>query len=104
MKSRLELLNEMLAKEPADPFLNYAMALEFHKNGEKQKAIALLENVIRVDENYLAAYYQLGKFYEDAFEKNKALEIYQKGIVIARAQKNTKTVSELNEAIQQLEE
>ena len=72
MKSRLELLNEMLAKEPADPFLNYAMALEFHKNGEKQKAIALLENVIRVDENYLAAYYQLGKFYEDAFEKNKA--------------------------------
>ena len=104
MKSRIDLLNEMLLKEPADPFLNYAMALEFHKSGEKQKAISLLENVIRVDENYLAAYYQLGKFYEETSEKNKAIEIYAKGILIAKAQKNMKTLSELNEALQQLEE
>ena len=104
MKSRIDLLNEMLLKEPTDPFLNYAMALEFHKNGEKQKAIEVLENVIHVDENYLAAYYQLGKFYEETSKKNKAIEIYVKGIHIAKAQKNTKTLSELNEALQQLEE
>lgn len=104
MASRLELLNQMLLKEPGDPFLNYAMALEFHKGGEKQKAIALLENIIRVDANYLAAYYQLGKFYEEISEKNKSIEIYQKGIFIAQAQKNMKTLSELREALQQIEE
>lgn len=104
MPSRIDMLNEMLLKEPEDSFLNYAMALEFAKLNEIGKSISLLEKITVRDENYLAAYYQLGKFYEQAGQKEKALATYQKGMSVAKTQKDQKTFSELNEAMQQLEE
>jgi tetratricopeptide (TPR) repeat protein len=102
MSSRIDLIKEMLLKEPEDVFLNYALALELEKKGEIQKAILILETVLKKDENYLAGYYQLGKFYEAISEKEKAIHIYTRGCGIASKQKNAKTLRELNEAINQL--
>lgn len=104
MNSRLQLLEDMLRKEPHDSFLNYAIALEFKKKGDISRAIGLMEKLIGRDPAYLAAYYQLGKLYEVQADKEKALNIYRKGITVAQAQKNIKTLSELNEAIELLEE
>lgn len=103
MNKRLDILKEMLLKEPEDAFLNYALALELAKNDDMQKAVSVLEAVLNKDENYLAAYYQLGKFYEQLSEKEKALHFYKKGIEVAKKQKNFKTLGELNEALNQIE-
>lgn len=89
----------MLLKEPDDAFLNYALALELVKNNEIQKAILILEEVLKKDEHYLAGYYQLGKLYEQTRQKEKAMDTYGKGSQIAKQQKNTKTLNELNEAL-----
>ncbi|HEY6161256.1 MAG TPA: tetratricopeptide repeat protein [Bacteroidia bacterium] len=94
----------MLIKEPDDAFLNYALAIELEKENKITEAIAVMEKIIERDENYLGAYYKLGKLYEAIAQKEKAAATYQKGIAIARAQFNTKTLNELNEALQQLEE
>ena len=94
----------MLETEPNDSFLNYGLALEYGKMGEIQKSIELLESLITRDENYLGAYYQLGKYYELTSEKAKAISTYTKGIAIAKTQNNRKTLSELNEAMFMLED
>ena len=102
--SRLEQLNEMLKDEPNDSFLNYALALEYAKADNIIKAIELIEALLLRDENYLGAYYQLGKYYEQLNKNEKAMDIYNKGIVISKKQNNRKTLGELNEALMMLEE
>lgn len=100
---RLLQLQEMLKTEPTDSFLNYALALEYGKENVK-KAIEIIEELLLRDENYLGAYYQLGKYYEQLQQNEKAVIVYQRGIKIAQQQKNKKTEGELNEALWMLED
>jgi Tfp pilus assembly protein PilF len=99
MLSRLQQIENMLKDEPNDSFLTYALALEYVKANDLKKAIDLIETLLHRDENYLGAYYQLGKLYEEKQQIEKAIITYQKGIVIAQQQNNKKTLSELNEAL-----
>ncbi len=94
----------MLKTEPNDSFLNYALALEYAKADDVNTAIELIENLLRRDEKYLGAYYQLGKYYEQVQNNEKAIETYQKGAGIAKLIKNNKALGELNEALWMLEE
>lgn len=94
----------MLRNEPNDSFLNYALALEFAKINEVEKAIIIIEMILERDANYLGAYYQLGKYYEQTLQPEKAIIAYQRGIEIAKKCNNKKTLGELNEALQMLED
>lgn len=102
--SRLSQIQEMLKSEPNDSFLNYALALEYAKENDVNKAIELIENLLLKDENYLGAYYQLGKYYEQIQNLPKATSTYNKGVIIAQKTKNNKAVGELNEALWMLED
>ncbi len=97
---RLNQILGMLEKNPEDSFLCYAAALEFKKNQKIDSAIDLLEKLLARDENYLPAYYQLGKLFEVALEFEKAKSIFLKGKTIAMNQKDMKTFSELEAAMQ----
>ncbi len=97
-------LLELLKKEPDDSFLNYALALEYAKANDVLIAIELIEKVISKDENYLGAYYQLGKYYENISATEKAIVTYKKGIVIAKKLLNRKTEGELRQALLLLEQ
>jgi tetratricopeptide (TPR) repeat protein len=102
--SRLNQIQEMLKDEPNDSFLNYALALEYAKINDTKKAIEIIEMLLLRDENYLGAYYQLGKYYEQEEQPDKAISIYNKGVAIAKLQNNKKTLGELNEALWILED
>jgi Tfp pilus assembly protein PilF len=93
----------MLKSEPQDSFLNYALALEYAKINDIKKAIELLEKLLENDENYLGAYYQLGKYYEQIEQLQNAVITYEKGVIIAQKCNNRKTLGELNEALMMLE-
>lgn len=97
--SRLDQILEMLKSEPNDSFLTYALALELGKNQQLNKAIETIEQLLARDNDYLGAYYQLGKYYEENNQVAEAITTYQKGIVIAKQQQNRKTEGELNEAL-----
>lgn len=102
--SRLAQIEEMLKSEPNDSFLNYALALEYAKANDVAKAIQLIETLLSKDENYLGAYYQLGKYYEQIQDIQKAISTYTKGVEVAKKIKNNKALGELNEALWMLEE
>jgi Tfp pilus assembly protein PilF len=99
MKSRIDTLKEYLLEDPLDTFSNYALALEYININEYTTAIEILKAILMKDENYLAAYYQLGKLYEIVSENENARIIYRKGITIAAAQKNQRTLNELKSAL-----
>lgn len=102
--SRLQQLQAMLAQEPDDSFLVYALALEYAKSNNVNKAIEVLENLIGKDAVYLGSYYQLGKYYEQTEQLPKAADIYTQGIAIAQQQNNKKILGELNTALLLLDE
>ena len=104
MSDRIKLIEEMLDKNPTDNFLSYAAALEYRKMGKADKAIEIIEGIIARDEAYLGGYYQLGKLYEEKNKTKKAIEIYRKGIAIAKKQNDQKTLGELSEAIMIIDE
>jgi len=101
---RLTQLQQLLEQEPDDPFLNYALALEYAARGEKSEAITRIENLLEKNPGYLGAYYQLGQLYEQTQQDEKAIAIYKKGVTLAQQQGNKKTLGELNEALWMLED
>lgn len=101
---RLNQIMEMLKAEPEDEFLNYALAIEFEKSGEINQAIKQLQGMIEKNENYLAAYYKLGKLFEEVSKNEDAKVIYAKGQEIAKQQNNKKAFGELAEALWMLED
>jgi len=101
---RLDLIEEMLRKDPSDVFLSYAAALEYIKRGNIDRGIQTLELILQRNPSYLAAYYQLGKLYEENNEIKKAVNTYKKGKEIAREQNDAKALGELTEALMLLDE
>jgi tetratricopeptide (TPR) repeat protein len=104
MEDRLKMIEEMLITNPTDPFLLYAISLEYKKIGDSSTAIQKLEDLVLKIPNYLGSYYQLGKLYESENQLEKAIEIYKKGKIIATEKSDPKTLGELNEAIYILED
>jgi len=82
MNKRLEALLKFIAQDPEDTFTRYAIALEYISLKEYDEAIKFLESVIERDENYIAAYQQLGHIYAITDRKEKAIETYKKAIEI----------------------
>ena len=101
---RLTQILEMLKSEPNYSFLNYALALEYAQEGDIPKAIKTIETLLIKDKNYLGAYYQLGKYFEEVEQIPSAIDTYTKGIEIAKQQNNKKTEGELNEALFMIED
>lgn len=104
MDKRVELLQQMLKETPEDLFLNYACALEKIKEGKTDDAENILKKVLSKDENYLAAYYQLGKLFEQKENISEAISVYKKGIEIAMEKKDMRTLGELEEALMIIDE
>ncbi len=99
---RLESLNKMLEANPEDLFLHYALAMEYMSANEDMLAMEKLEWVKSASPAYLAVYYQLAKLYEKLEEPEKAIEIYEQGIEVAREQNEMKTMGELRSALDEL--
>ena len=89
----------MLQTNPNDSFLKYAAALEYEKTGNASKAIATIKDLLEHDQNYLGAYYKLGKLLEEDEKTKEAIDVYRSGLAIARKKSDLKTEGELTEAL-----
>jgi tetratricopeptide (TPR) repeat protein len=102
--TRLNKLKEFLALDPNDAFTLYAIGLEYAKLGERDEAIKALEDLRMAQPNYVPTYYQLAGFYREAGVTDKALETYRTGITIARKENDLHAASELQQALDELED
>lgn len=89
----------LIKKNPADTFSKFALALELLKQEDVAKAQILFESILKQDPEYLGVYYHLGKLYESLDKADKAITMYEKGILISEKQQDRRTLSELREAL-----
>lgn len=100
--SKIKQLAREIKNNPGDSFSKFALALEFRKEGEYKKTRILFEDILSTDPDYVGVYYHLGKLYETLDRSEDAAKLYKKGIKIAEKQNESRTKSELQEALNML--
>lgn len=98
MSDRLIYLKELLAEDPKDSFVKYAIAKEYEKNDNLKMAIEKFEALRKDDPEYVGLYYHLAHIYTEIDDTEKALEVYDAGIAVAKAQNDLHALSELRNA------
>ncbi len=96
---RLAQLLTMMRDKPNDPFLIFALALEYRSAEKQAESRGYFERLVNEFPDYVATYYQYGKMEEETGNVRKALELYNKGIEKAKASGDQKTARELQQAI-----
>ena len=101
--SRIQQLKGLLAQQPDEPFLSFAMAKELEKLEDYKQAITYYESIITKNPDYIGAYYHLGMAYEFIELPEKAMVIYQQGMHIAEKINDQHSLAELKNAHTNLE-
>lgn len=96
---RLVTLLTMVRDKPNDPFLIFAIALEYKSGGNQAESRAYFERLVNEFPDYVATYYQYGKMEEENGSAERAVDLYRKGIEKAKASGDAKTARELQQAI-----
>ncbi len=99
---RIEKLKAFLAANPADSFVQHALALEHAKRGDDAEARKLFENLLNRDENYIGSYYHLAKLLERTDAKGDAVRWYEKGMLKAKEAGDNHAYNELRAAYEDL--
>jgi lipoprotein NlpI len=99
--SRIELLKQYYQQDPNDPFNVYALAIEYLKS-DVQRSKEYFNELLEKHSDYLPSYYHAAKLFADMNEKEKAIEVYEKGIVLAKTKKEFKALRELQSAYDEL--
>ncbi len=103
-KTRLELLEETLRATPDNAFIRYGLAMEFKNAGRDQEAWEHFDYLLHNHPDYSAAYYQAGMLLIKMGRRDEARQVMAKGVLITGEQKNLHAQSELQKALNELED
>ena len=101
-KTRAQFLAETLESDPANAFVRYALAMELSNSEELSPAWRHFEHLLTHQPEYLATYYQAGKFLARQGRVEEARNVLAKGIEVARGQGQEHARSELEAALNEL--
>ena len=100
---RLTTLLTMARDKPNDPFLLFALALEYKSSGNQAESRLYFERLVNEHPDYVATYYQYGKMEEEEGNSARAVDLYHIGIEKARATGDQKTARELQQAMDMMD-
>jgi predicted Zn-dependent protease len=92
----------MLAADPKDSFLRYALAMELRKEGQIDQSLELLRGLTLDSPPYVAAYFMAGQQLAEANRVPEAREYLRVGIEEARRQGDLHAAGEMSELLSQL--
>lgn len=95
--NRIQLLRQFIQEEPGDPFNVYALAMEF-MDSDPAQARTLFDQLLTEHPDYMATYYHAAALYAENDDRDRAAQLYDQGIDLARRQGNDKTLLELQRA------
>lgn len=101
--SRIKMLEKFMQDDPTDPFPIYALALEYQVT-EPTKAGRLFEQLLSEHPDYLPTYYMSGVYLLDQGEVERAINVLQSGLILAKKQNELAAVRELQSMLDNLEE
>lgn len=98
---RIDKIKEMLQDNPADSFLQHALALENIKLGNDEEARRLFESLLNREPGYVGSYYHLAKLLERTGENKEAIKVYEKGMEEAKKAGDNHAFGELRSAYEE---
>ena len=99
---RIKELQKLLEKNPLDPFLIYAITLEFiGKNNEF--CLASFRKLLDEFPDYIPTYYQAAKLFADCGFLEEARATYKLGIEKTTLAQNKKALEEIKNAFKNFE-
>ena len=98
---RIQQLQQFYDDDPRDPFNLYALALEYLKH-DKEKSALFFDRLLQEHKEYLPTYYHAAKFFQDRDEREKAAEIFESGMQLAKKNNDNKTLRELRSAYDEM--
>ncbi len=98
---RFSILESFLKSEPKDPFNWYAMAMEY-KSVDISKSKSHIDHLLAHFPHYLPTYYQAAELLIEVGDKEEAEIILEKGIELAKLQKDQNTLRELQNLLNNL--
>ena len=102
--SRIEKLLAYLEENQKDSFLQHALALEYIKVDEDEQAYKLFREILDREPTYVGSYYHLGKLLERQADYEAAMKIYKMGMAQAKKADDHHSYSELQNALEDIEE
>jgi Tfp pilus assembly protein PilF len=99
---RIKKLEEFLKSSPRDSFLKHALALEYVKLGDDDKASELFTEILTAEPAYVGSYYHLAKLYERKGKREEAMKTYEKGMEESKKAGEQHAYNELQAAYQNL--
>lgn len=100
---RLSELLKFYKEDPQDAFTVYAIATEYVSRDEDSLAQTWFEQLTKDHPDYVGTYLHYGQLMERQGNPKAAVELYQKGIAVAKAAGDNKNQSELVEALEMLD-
>lgn len=82
--SRRQHIEQLLADDPNDVFLKYALAKELISEGNTSAALAAFDRVIAEHPDYVPAYFQKGQTLAAEGESEAARSVLERGIDVAK--------------------
>ena len=100
--SRREQLEEMLAAEPDDSFLHYALALELTKGAERPAGLQRLAEMNVQFPDHVPAYFRRGQLLAEDGDSTAAREVLRQGMLAARRTGDDHAAAEMQELLESL--
>lgn len=101
--TRLEMLQQILAQDPANKLARYGLAMEFSNAGETDSAVAEFRKLIEQDSNYANAYFMAAQALQKAERTEDAKKMLADGIAAAQRANNHHAESEMQAMLDELE-
>lgn len=93
--SRREKLEQMLVKQPEDPFLHYGLAMELVKEGKVDAALEHFDQTLQLDTAYTAAYYHKANTLVAQGRTEEAKKTLGVGVEMARTNQDFHAAEEM---------
>ena len=97
--NRLEMLAQMVNRDPGNTFARYGLAMEHATRGDWEQAVIEFRTLLDHDDSYSAAYYHAGQALEKLGDLEQARSMYEKGIEVTTRKGDLHTRSEIEVAL-----
>ena len=100
--TRRQKIEAMLASEPTDQFLRYALAMELEKEGEHDFSLETFRGLMRDATPHVPSFLMAGQSLTRQGRIDEAREVLRTGIEEARRQNNAHAAGEMSELLASL--
>lgn len=99
----VEQLEKLLAADPGDPFVLYALAQEHAKQKNVARAVEFFDRCLAADPAYCYAYFHKARVLHDAGRPAEAADTLRAGAAVARASGDAHALAEISGFLDEIE-